>query len=522
MIAVSPTVSRRRFLWGSAALASGLAVGGALTACAPGGDTATVGGDTPVRGGRLRMGVLDGNQKGNLDPHIAIGFGSIVRGFALYAKPWEWGPTMQPQLALAEFAEPNADASVWTIRLRQGLEFHHGKTVTADDLIHTIRRIQDPKTGSAVRDPFVDADALRKVDDRTVEVRFVGGRGYLPFPAVFVNFGGVIPTDFDPVTNPVGAGPYKLVDYTPGQRSLFTRFNNYFRPGTPYPDELEIIDFKDDAGRVAALQAGQIDTADRISSEQLRVLEGDKRVSIVANQTGNAASINLNLAKEPFNNPKVVEAVRLILDRDELVARALGGRGRVANDVFSPNDPTFPTGIAQRKQDITRAKALLAEAGAQNLSFELTVGPVANASATAAIVAEQARKAGVKVTINQVDSATFNGPQRDQWVASIPTSAPENPFASRARYYTPNAPVNPTHFDNPRFTELYEQVVRQPDTEKRKPLVAEMEQIFHDKGGEIIWGYIDSVDAVASRVGGVVEEKSMFPTWRFDKLWLRQ
>lgn len=517
---MSLIVSRRRFLGGGAALGAGLLLGGALAGCATGTASEAPAGGEPVRGGRLRMGVVDGNQKGNLDPHIAIGYGSIIRGFALYAKPWEWSSTMQPQLALAEFAEPNADASVWTVRLRDGLEFHHGKTITADDVIHTIQRIQDPKVGSAVRDPFVDAGALRKLDDRTVEVRFVGGRGYVAFPSVFVNFGGIVPTDFDPVTNPVGAGPYKLAEFTPGQRSVFTRFDNYFREGTPYPDELEIIDFKDDTARIAALQAGQIDTADRVSADQLRVLEGDPKIKILVNRTGGAIGVNLNLAKAPFDDPRVVEAFKYLLDRDELVQRALGGRGRVANDLFSPDDPTFPTDIPQRTQDLARAKRLLAEAGQENLTFDLTIGPVPNAAASAAVIAEQARKAGVTVNINQVDSATFNGPDRDQWVASVPTGAPQNPLASRAKNYTPNAAVNPTHFDNPRYNELYDQLTSQPDENLRKPIAREMEQIFHDQGGEIVWGYVDSVDAYNSRVGGIVEERSHFPTWRFDKLWV--
>ncbi|MFE3291520.1 ABC transporter substrate-binding protein [Rhodococcus sp. NPDC059234] len=517
---MSLIVSRRRFLLGSGAVGAGLLLGGSLAACATGAAGESAAGGQPVRGGRLRMGVVDGNQKGNLDPHVAVGYGSIIRGFALYAKPWEWNSQMQTQLALAEFAEPNADASVWTVRLRDGLEFHHGKTVTADDLIHTIRRIQDPKTGSAVRDPFVDAGALEKLDDRTVAVRFVGGRGYVAFPSVFVNFGGVVPTDFDPVTNPVGAGPYKIKEYTPGQRSVFTRFDNYFREGAPYPDELEIIDFKDDGARVAALQAGQIDTADRVSAEQFRVLENDPKIKLLVNHTGGAIGVNLNLAKEPFNDPRVAEAFKYILDRDELVKRALGGYGRVANDLFSPDDPTFPTDIPQRTQDLDRARKLLAEAGRQNLAFDLTVGPTPNASASAAVIAEQARKAGVTVNIRQVDSATFNGPDRDQWVASVPTGAPQNPLASRARYYTPNAPVNPTHFDSPRYNELYEQLTSQPNEDLRKPLAKEMEQIFHDQGGEIVWGYVDSVDAYRSNVGGVVEEHSHFPTWRFDKLWV--
>lgn len=104
--------------------------------------------DTPKKGGVIKIGVINGNQAGNLDAHKPIGMSSAFRGWPLYAKLWEWGRDIQPKLALAEFAEPNNDGTKWTIRLKKGLEFHHGKTITADDVIFSLRRLTDPKLAS--------------------------------------------------------------------------------------------------------------------------------------------------------------------------------------------------------------------------------------------------------------------------------------------------------------------------------------------------------------------------------------
>ncbi|MEX3012746.1 ABC transporter substrate-binding protein [Acinetobacter baumannii] len=140
---------------------------------------------------------------------------------------WEWGRDIQPKLALAEFAEPNNDGTKWTIRLKKGLEFHHGKTITADDVIFSLRRLTDPKLAS----PFaaylysLQRDAIKKRDEYTVEIPFLKERDCC-FTRSMDELGGIVPTDYDPVKNVVGAGPFKLESFTPAS-SRFVRFENY-------------------------------------------------------------------------------------------------------------------------------------------------------------------------------------------------------------------------------------------------------------------------------------------------------
>jgi len=149
-----------------------------------------------------------------------------------------------------------------------------------------------------------------------------------PYTTLFrSNFGGIVPVDYHPVTNPVGAGPYKLKSFTPGQRSLFTRFENYYKEGKPYADELEIIDFKDQVARLAALRSGQIDMANVMPTEQLPILQQDPRLKVIKSVTGNWLSFDMNLDKPPFNDPRVREAFRLMLMTLDRTRRALNGQG---------------------------------------------------------------------------------------------------------------------------------------------------------------------------------------------------
>ncbi|MGQ3048637.1 MAG: ABC transporter substrate-binding protein [Niveispirillum sp.] len=519
------SLTRRLLL--AAAGAGGLL---ALSGCGPSEQKSTGPGPGPVprRGGRLRLGIVDGDRSGNLDAHKPVGLGSTIRGFALYSKLWEWSPSMTPDLALAEFAEVNDDATQWTIRLKPGLEFHNGKSITADDVIFSIRRLTDPQLaspyGSLVNQ--IDRDNLQRLDGLTVRVPVRAGQGFISLPDTWTNFGGIVPADYHPVTNPVGAGPYKLKnpgDYVPGQRALFTRFGNYFKDGKPYADELEIIEFKDQTSRIAALLAGQIDLANALLPEQVGLIRPGSGARVLVSQTNGWQSFDMNTSVAPFNDVRVRQAFRLLVDRQDLVERALLGQGRIANDLYSPHDPTFDSTIPQRTHDPAAARRLLDEAGYGTLKVELVASPAA--ASAALVLAEQAKKAGVEITVRKVDNPTFTGPQRLDWALSsggamgsgmlglswIPTGLHTD---------APTSAGNKTHFRDPEFARLFTAALAQPDLEKRKSLVHAAQRIQHDSGGMIIWGFSNTLDGIADRVGGAEAENSHFPTWRFDKLWV--
>ncbi len=515
---MSDGFSRRVFLGNSLAVGGALLLGGCDSGAAPQPRAVLTG--KPVSGGRLRIGIIDGDQSGNLDAHKPVG-GGIIRGWALYSKFWEWNTDVSTRLALAEFAEPNADASAWTIRIKPGLEFHHGKTISADDMLFSLLRLTDPQLAS----PFaglvgaIDRKALRKLDARTIEIRFKQGQSFFPLDETLISFGGIVPTDYDPVTNPVGAGPYKLKRFVPGQRSLYTRFENYYKPDRPYADELEIIEFKDQVSRVAALRAGQIDVASGVQAEHSALLKADSRLSLCVSPSTSFTGFNLNLAKPPFDDVRVRLAFRLLADRQELVDRGLNGFGRIANDLYSPHDPTYNHAIAQRPYDLDQARALLRQAGHTDLRVELTTTPGPGVNA-ALVFAQQAKKAGVEVRVTQVDGAVFNGPQREQWQVS-PGSTPARGFLASALHNdAPLAIYNRSNFHDERFDSLYRQALAQPDLELRKGLVHEAQQIQHERGGLLIWGFNDVLDAASVKVGGLRPEQTTFASWRFDELWL--
>ncbi len=521
------TVSRRRFLRHSLALGGSLAGAGLLSACDSGSPAGALvhqtdaNGLLPLYGGKIRYGLISGNQVGNLDAHRPLGGGAAFRGWALYSKLWEWQLDAQPGLALAESAEVNHDGTEWIIRLHKGLEFHHGKTITADDVIFSLLRLTDPQLASpyAAYLYSLERENVKKLDELTVRIPFAQGRGLVALAECWMSWGGIVPTDYDPVNNVIGAGPYKLKSFTPGQRSVFTRFENYYKTGQPYADEIEIIDFLDQTSRLQALQAGQIDIATGVAHEHLPFINQDSRFALTASATDAFHSFEMNLSKAPFDDVRVRKAFRLIADREELVARVLHGRGQVANDIYGPSDPTFNHAIPQRRQDIAEAKRLLAEAGyADGLDIELvtTTGVGLNA---AVVFSQQAKAAGVNVNVRPVDPSIFSGPRRNDWTFSTGGGVSRPILLTVQQLDGPRAVNNKTHFRDPRFGELITAALAQPDLELRKPLIHEAQRIQHDIGGMLIWGYGDVLDVATQNIAGIEPDRTGFAAWRTDKLW---
>lgn len=518
-------ISRRTLITRGLSAGGVLLAGGLLAACGSDGGPATsaassdAASGTPKRGGRLQLGIVDGDRSGTLDAHKPLGLAAIIRGFALYSKPWVWDANMQPAAALAEETEVDATARRWTIRLRDGAEFHNGKTVGADDLIFSIRRLISPELASPWASLLysVDPKRIRKLDERTVRLELK--TGFQPFQYAFTNFGGVVPTEYDP-RKPIGAGPFKLQSFTPGQRSVFVRHENYWEDGKPYADELEIIEFPDDAARLNALQSGQVNLLTGVSPDQVALVQAAKGARTVVSKTDNWVALGLNTAAKPFDDVRVRQAFRLAADRPELVAKGLGGQGRPGNDLYTPNDPTFARSIPQREHDPEQARALLKAAGHERLAVTLTTSPNDGGAKAALIFAQQAKQAGIDVTVKKVDAATFNGPRYLDWPLATFDMVANSYLSTALQTDAPISTRNTTHFDDPRFATLFKRAIQQPDEAKRRPLVEEMQQIQHDRGGLLLYAFNDNVDAVAGNVQGAVPERTQFSVWRFEKLWL--
>lgn len=454
------------------------------------------------RGGTLRVGIAGGSPTDDFDMAHINGPSATVRAQTFYETvPFLDGQFRLHDDFLADEFTPNRTADVWTVRLKQGVEFHNGKTATAEDLLFSIKRLLDPKSGATAAGQLtaIDLKRTKALDKRTV--RFVLKTPQSFFDYLLSDIVYLVPVGYDP-KKPVSTGPWRFKSFQPARQTVLTRFENYH--GTPaYADQLVMTELPDDTARVNALISGQVDVINQVPFPNVRQLKGQSGIQVAVSPTGGWNPITMRVDVAPFKDVRVRQAVRLAMNREQAIATALYGQGSPAADTYGRFDPSFSNAF-KRSQDIEKAKSLLKQAGQSNLKLELVTSPIAAGIVEACqVLAQNAKAAGIDITVRKVDPGTYFSRYGkwpfaiDFWVGLpylVVASIADGPGASV---------VNTTHFNDPAFNKLYGQASRTLDKNKRASLVHAMQKIQYDRGGYIIWSFQDSVDAYSKKVGGV-------------------
>jgi peptide/nickel transport system substrate-binding protein len=511
--------SRRDFLQGGVLLGSAAF----LAACGAASTPASSGSSTkPRRGGTLRAGLSTGASTDTLDADFPLNWVDYARGFQLYNSLTNFDSDLKLVNELADEITPNSTATKWTIRVKKGITFHNGKTLGADDVIFTITRIVEKNYPLAPLLKLIDLKTIRKIDAYTCELST--SRPYATLPeALGMWYAPIVPVGFDP-KHPAGTGPFKFKSFTPNIQSVFVRNDNYFVPGVPYLDELVIVDYADDDARVNALESGAVDCIDFIPFNAVQSVIGTSgKRALVSKNTASWYPIAMRVDVPPFNDVRVRQAMRLIADRPALVKYAYNGYGAVANDTFGRYDPGYDHDLPQRVQDIDQAKSLLRAAGQSDLNVTLTTSDLASGIVESSTVfAQQASAAGVKIKLNEVPQSVYFGPQYG--VRNFGVSAwGGNPYLPQVAFTTlATSPYNSTHFNNARYTSLYDQANATLDEGKRDDLIHEMQKIDYDEGSYIVFAWAGEVDGYRDGVNGLVPSPSGWPLnqYGFDRVWL--
>lgn len=519
--------SRRDVLRGALAGGVILASGGLAAACGGSSPSApatpSAGGSRPRRGGNLRVGIVGGSTSDTLDAHKEVTQPDAIRIMALYNPLVRLNTKAQVVNDLAEEMTPNQDATIWTVKLKRGVTFHNGKDLTADDVIFTFRRIADPKAplvGATGLAP-VDLAGLKALDKITVQVPMK--TPYASFPeqiSAAYNF-GIVPSGYNP-SRPVGTGPFMYHSFTPGQQSVFVRNPHYFKPGLPHLDQVTIIDFSADTAAFNALQSGQVDVYSQATLSLADQIKGSNTLKALVSQPGQWTPFTMRVDTPPFNDVRVRQAFRLLIDRPQLINLSLAGFGAVGNDVFSQWDPCYARNL-HREQDIPQAKFLLKQAGHANLTVQLVTADFAAGVLQAAqVFAQQAKAAGVTVDVKPVPVGTFYGPDYLHW-----------PFAQDFWAYSPylsqvaqgslsNSPFNETHWSDPAYVALYNKANTTVDPAQRCKIIHQMQMTDFARGGYIIASYNKQVDLMNTRVNGFVPAGTGVPLGNasWEDAWL--
>jgi peptide/nickel transport system substrate-binding protein len=415
-------LSRRDLLRYGAAGAIGLATTSALAACggSSGGSGGGSGGGgsqpkispgparggTPVKGGILTVGALSGGQSETLNPGVTALMPDMVRVFSLYDPLFIQVPGgVAPGLATA--AEANKDATAWTLKLRDGVTWHDGKSFTADDVVYTIKswgtKASQYQTQATA---LIDLRNVRKIDRLTVHVPLKRPAAWFPaftsfYTALVLPAGG---TDFK---RPVGTGPFKFGSFTPGSHSAFTANENYWR-GPVHIDQL-VVDstYTDEGARINALLDGRVDIVPGVTPALAKANSGSGRI-VLGNSPGPAmAPLIMRIDVAPFNDPRVVQAFKLAIKRQTVIDSAFGGYATLGNDLPGATLKYWASDI-KASYDPEKAKALLKAAGRENLSLPLYTSPaITGMNESATILSSQLKDIGVTAQVKTMPVDTY-------------------------------------------------------------------------------------------------------------------
>ncbi|AYD03786.1 ABC transporter substrate-binding protein [Neorhizobium sp. NCHU2750] len=488
------SIDRRTFMMGAAATAASLALKG------------TAFGATPKKGGHFRLGMGDFATTDTLNPPYSATQYQQNAYLAIYNCLVEVGQNGDLVPELATSWEGSSDAKTWVFKIRSGVEFHNGKSLTADDVVYSINLHFGPNTPSGAKPLLADVDTITATGP--LEVTFKLKRGNVNLPAILsMPALSIVPNGFTDFTKAVGTGAYVLDKFEPGVRMTATRNQKYWKPNRGNFDSIELICIKDASARAAALQAGQIDAFNSADVKTAKLLARSPMVNLVSVPSKAHYVFPMLMDADPFKDPNVRLAMKYAIDREGMVNRILNGFGTVGNDQpINSSYRYFNPDIEQRTYDPDRAKSLLKKAGMDSLATQLFVSetPFAGATDSAVLYKEQAAKAGINIDVNKVpedgywDNVWFHKPFcAARWSGRITEDV-----AIGGVYTTDaiKAKWNETHMSDPKVDQLVVAARQELDETKRRQMYYDLQQIIHDDGGAIVFAFANFVYATSKKI----------------------
>ncbi len=426
-------------------------------------------------------------------------------------------PDLRLQPALAESWQPSADGRVWTFKIRRNVRFHDGRTLSAHDVAATIDRLADPANGSIALSAFagtLSKGGTRALDDATVEFRLDAPNGSFPYLVSSDNYNAIILArdyggGFERSFN--GTGPFRLERYTAKARASFVRNEDYW--GAKPLLSRVLFDFYDNVqAQVLAIQGGQLDVLLHVPVQGSQALLDDPRLSIVALKSSAHEQLHLRTDRGPFADQRVRRAVALSLNRRNLVRGLFRGRASLGNDspfapIFAATDPT----VAQRDEDLARARALLAEAGVPNgFRARLTTERFQELPDYAVVIQNALRKIGIDLTLNVEDQSAYYGRAvfgSSDWLDSemgiedyahrgVPNTILTASLGSRGTF-------NAAHFKNPEYDRLVANYIAALDPAAQRASAGRIQRLLLEETPVITAYFYDWLSVTAKRVSGV-------------------
>lgn len=448
-----------------------------------------------------------------LNPMLSRVNSEYMLGELLYSGLTTLAPDMSAQPDLATEWTSNADATEWVFTLRDNAVFSNGEPVTPDDVAASFAKLLDPATGAPGSRNLGPIASVTASGAHSVTIATTSPYADLPvalsYPTAKIIPASIANGDFESLaTTPVGSGPFLLQEFLPDQKAVVVKNPDYFLPGQPYLDQIDILTFPDAAGAVAAVLAGEVDLVLEVQPTDYARVSAADGVTGLRTPAGRFLDIVMDNSQPPFNDKRVREALSLTLDREAIVELVAEGYGTPGND--SPVSPAYQyySDAPLKQFDPERAKALLAEAGYPDgleLDLVASVKPGYRAS-LAVVVREMAKAGGFDIKVQTIDHSTYLDQvwKKGKFYVGYYNMQPTEGTIFNL-LFTSGASWNETKWNNTAFDALVHEADRTTDSARRTELYGEAQAMMRDDIPAIVPAFFDLLGAQADYVEGYVQ-----------------
>lgn len=450
---------------------------------------------TPKKGGRFVMGVGYGSTTDSLIPgQNENGFlGILSNSFQSHLTEIDTDGSTVPEVA--ESFEASADAKTWIFKLRQGVEFHNGKTLTNEDVIASFNFHRGDDTKSAGKAFLESVESITGNGKYDVIFKLTEGNADFPsitssgqFPIVPVQDGKLDWQSY------IGSGGYILEKFEPGVRANLKRNPNYFRSDRAHFDEIELLSLLDTTARQNAAMNGEVHSISRVDPKTVHLMSRVKHLKILETTGTLHYTFPMRVDTAPFDNNDLRRAIKLSVDRDQLVKKILLDHGGLGNDhPISTANPYHNGELDQRSYDPDRARYHLKKAGMEGITLDLSTSDAAFAGAVnaALLIKDSASQAGIDINVirEPKDGYWSNVWNKKPWSACYWSGRPTEDWMFTAGY-TAGGKWNDTAWHTgaaaDRFNKLVIEARSELDKLKRRQLYYECQVIVNQHGGALI------------------------------------
>ncbi len=412
---------------------------------------------------------------------------------------------------LAESWEISDDGLTYTFKLRDGVTFHDGTTMDAEDVKFTLDRARAEDSANAQKALYAGITGVTVIDPQTVEVTLDQPNGSLLFNLAWGDAVIVAPESIENIkTNPVGTGAFKFTDWVQGDRIELTRNADYWGPA-PVLENATFKFISDPTAAFAAVMAEDVDVFSGFPApENLPQFDADPRFQVLIGSTEGETILSTNNQMPPFNNVKVRQAVAHAIDRQAIIDGAMFGYGTPIGTHFAPHNPAYVDLTGNSDYDPEKSKALLAEVGlADGFETTLHLPPPSYARRGGEIIAAQLAQVGIKAEIINVEWAqwletVFRGKDFGLTIVSH-TEPMDIGIYARPGYYF--------QYDNPEFQDLITTLTATTDEDRRIELMQQAQTIISE---DYVNGYLFQLAALGVAKTGIEGLWTNQPTAAID------